>query len=110
MRLAGRLIDEGARPRDPVMLKVPPATPQSVPPHRTYVVVNAKLSARHTLQHNAEASGCNVEATGLNPPSVGIGHPWPIIIEISVADEVVAVSPARIETLRDAIESGYRHR
>lgn len=76
MRLARRFIDECARARDPIMFEIPPATSQRVTAHGSYVIVNAKLSARQAFEQNAEASRCDIETAGLNPYSIRVGKPW----------------------------------
>src|SRR5678815_4909237 len=109
MCLARRLIDECARAGDPVMLKVPPATPQRVTAYGSHVIVNAKLSAGQALKEDAEPSCRDIETAGLNPDSVRIGNPRTVFVDTCIRDEVVALPPARIETVGDAVENGYRH-
>jgi hypothetical protein len=71
--------------------------------------VNAKLSAGQALQEDAKTSCRHVETARLNPDTVSVGNPRPIIINLCIDDEVVALPRARIETVKDAVENRYRH-
>src|SRR5690349_3406389 len=73
------------------------------------MVVNTKPGTGQALQNDAEPSRRDIEAAGLNPDSISIGNPRPVIIDVCVGYEVVAVPLGRIETVGDAVKSGYRH-
>jgi hypothetical protein len=66
--------------------------------------VDPELGTGETLQDNAETSGRNVKAAGLEPDAIRIGNPRPIIIQVRVRNEVLAVSSIRIEPVGYAVE------
>src|SRR5690348_6982051 len=109
MRLSGRFINEGSRARDPVMLQISPAAPQGEPADSADVIMNSELRAGQALQEDAETSGRNIEAAGLDPHSIGVGNPRSLILDLRVDDKVIAVPPARLDAVGDAAESCDRH-
>src|SRR5687767_15148283 len=92
------------------MLQVTPVAAQRVPSNSAHVVVDAELRAGQPLEKNAETSRRHVEATGLEPDSVRVGNPEPLIILVGMGDEVLAASSARIKAVGNAVEGSDRHR
>ena len=72
------------------------------------MVVSSHHGAREPLQNNAESSGRDVKPTGLEPDSIGIRNPEPIIFQLGVGDEMSTAPPMRIES-GGTIEGGDWH-
>jgi hypothetical protein len=76
-------------------------------------VANMVMSSHHgpgeTFQNDAESSGCNVEAAGLKPDTIGIRDPETVIVEVGVSNEMFAVPPIRLKAIGETVESSDRH-
>jgi len=73
------------------------------------VVVSAQRGAGQTLQNNAESAGCAVEMAGLEPNTIGIRHPAPVVRYVDIGNEVLAASLVRVEAVGKTVESSDRH-
>ncbi len=84
-------------------------TTHRIPVYGADVVVNAQFGAGETFQNNAESSSRDVEATGLEPYSVGIRNPVAVVIDVDVGDEVFAASLIWIESVGETVEGSDWH-
>ena len=109
MSLAGGFVNEGAGLGDPVVLEVSPVTTHRIPTHRANVVVRAQYAAGEALQYDAESSGRNIEVAGLEPNTICIWHPAPVIVDVDVGNEMFAAPAARIEAVGETVEGSDWH-
>jgi hypothetical protein len=73
------------------------------------VVVSAQLGAGETFQNDAESSGCDVKATGLDPDTIRIRNPETVVVQVGVRDEVFAAPSIWIEAVGEIAEGSNRH-
>ena len=73
------------------------------------VVVSAQLGAGKTFQNNAEPAGRDIKAAGLDPDTICIRNPRPIIIQVGVGNKVLAAPSIRIESVGETVEGSDRH-
>src|SRR5262245_49137611 len=91
------------------MLQVPPVTAHRVPVNRADVVMDAELGTRKTLQKNAEPSGRDVEAAGLEPDPIGVWNPSALVFDVDIRYEMSTVPLIRIQTVGETFEGCDRH-
>jgi hypothetical protein len=77
--------------------------------HSANVVMSSHYRARETLQNETESTRCNVKAARLKPDTVRVGNPETVIVEIGVGNEMFAVSPIRLKTVGETVESSDWH-
>jgi hypothetical protein len=74
-----------------------------------HVVVSSDHRTGETFQNDAESSGCDVEAAGLEPDTIRVRHPETLIFQVDVSNEVFATSSIRIEAVGKIAEGSDRH-
>src|SRR5436189_4457837 len=97
MCFSGRLINEGSRCCDPVVLEVAPVPAHRITAHSAHVIVSAQRGAGQTFQNDAESSGCAVEMAGLKPDTIGIRHPATVVCYVDGGNKVLATSATWIK-------------
>src|SRR5436190_16444197 len=91
------------------MLKVSPVTTQRIAMNSANVVMGSHHRTGETFQNDAESSGCDVKAAGLEPDTIRIRHPETVVFQVDVGNEVFAAPSIRIETIGETVEGSDRH-
>src|SRR5690348_15218079 len=91
------------------MLQVSPVTTHRIGMNGANVVVGSDHRTGETFQNDAESSGCDVKAAGLEPDSIRVWHPETVIFQVDVGNKVFAVSSIRIEAIGEIAEGSDRH-
>jgi len=84
-------------------------TSEGIAAHDPDVVVNTELGAGQSLQNDGESTRRNVEAARLEPDTIRIWNPSPLVLDVDVRSEMLATSLIRIEAVGDAAECCDRH-
>src|SRR5215467_13840709 len=92
VRLASRLVDVGSGLSDPIVFQVTPVTSHGVPVNGADMVMGSNHRPGNTFQNKTESSTRDVEQTGLEPHTIRVRDPQAIVVEISVCNEMVALS------------------
>jgi hypothetical protein len=73
------------------------------------VVVSADHRAGETLQNNAESTGRDVEAAGLEPDTIRIWNPETVILQFCVDNEMFAAASTCVEAVGETAEGSDWH-
>ncbi len=71
--------------------------------------MSAQFGAGEAFQNDAESSGRDVEAAGLDPYTFGVRNLVAVMVDIDVGDEVPAAPLVRSEAVSETAEGSDRH-
>src|SRR5580658_4795893 len=91
------------------MLEVSPVTAHGVALDGPDVVVSSYHRTGKTLDHDRESAGRNIEVAGLEPDSVRVGNPQPLVFQADAGDEVFTAPLVVVEAVGEAGKAGNRH-
>src|SRR5881409_2989101 len=92
------------------MLKVSPVTAHRIAMNGANMVVSSHHGAGETFQNDAESSRRDVKGAGLEPDTIRIRDPEPLIFQVDVRNEVFAAPSIRIEPVGEIAEGSDWHR
>jgi hypothetical protein len=91
------------------MFQVSPVPAHRVSVNGADVVVSSYPRTGEAFEHDAESSGRNVEVAGLEPDTVRVRDPQPVVFQVNVGDEMVAASVVVVEAISETGKGGDWH-
>src|SRR6266496_6143658 len=91
------------------MLQISPVTTHRIAMNGANMVVSSHHRTGETFQNDAESSRCDVKGAGLEPDTIRVRNPKPIVVQVDVGNEMFAAPSIRIEAVGEIVECSDRH-